>query len=87
MTAPRLHEQNPIGRKALLKMGTPSPYLWDLSLSRQNGSLQGRLTPPRHSGRWVGAPVASLRSRTFRPGRVSISSRAGPDQRNRKSLA
>jgi hypothetical protein len=28
--------------------------------------------PPRHSGRWVGAPVASLRSRTLRPGEVSI---------------
>jgi len=33
----------------------------------------GRLTPPRHSGRWVGAPVASLRCRTLRPGEVSIS--------------
>ncbi len=53
-------------------MGTPSPCPWDLTLSRQNGWLQGRLVPPRHSGRWVGAPVASLRSRTFRPGRVSI---------------
>jgi len=28
----------------------------------------GRLTPPRHSGRWVGAPVASLRCRILRPG-------------------
>jgi hypothetical protein len=33
---------------------------------------QGRLTPPRYSGRWVGASAASLRSRTFRPGEVSI---------------
>jgi len=32
----------------------------------------GRLAPPRHSGRWVGAPVASLRCRTLRPGEVSI---------------
>ena len=32
----------------------------------------GRLTPPRHSGRWVGAPVASLRCRILRPGEVSI---------------
>jgi hypothetical protein len=33
-----------------LQLGTLSPNPWDLSLSRQNGSLQGRLTPPRHSG-------------------------------------
>jgi hypothetical protein len=26
----------------------------------------------RHSGRWVGAPVASLRSRNLRPGKASI---------------
>jgi len=32
----------------------------------------GRLAPPRHSGRWVGAPVASLRCRTLRPGEISI---------------
>src|SRR5271155_4122221 len=34
--------------------------------------LVGRLAPPLHSGRWVGAPVASLRCRTLRPGKVSI---------------
>ena len=27
---------------------------------------------PLHSGRWVGAPVASLRCRILRPGKVSI---------------
>src|SRR5437867_1966488 len=60
-------------RRALLYLGTPSPNPWDLSLSRQNGCLLlGRLAPPRHSGRWVGAPVASLRCRTLRPGEVSI---------------
>jgi len=32
----------------------------------------GRLAPPRHSGRWVGARVASLRSLILRPGEVSI---------------
>ena len=32
----------------------------------------GRLAPPPHSGRWVGAPVASLRCRTLRPGEPSI---------------
>ena len=35
--------------------------------------LVGRLTPPHDSGRWVGAPVASLRCRTLRPGEASIS--------------
>ena len=34
--------------------------------------MQLRLAPPRHSGPWVGAPVASLRCRTLRPGEVSI---------------
>ena len=32
----------------------------------------GRLAPPRHSGRWVGARVASLRCPILRPGKVSI---------------
>ena len=32
----------------------------------------GRLAPPRHSGRWVGARVASLRCPILRPGEASI---------------
>lgn len=32
----------------------------------------GRLAPPRHSGRWVGARVASLRCPILRLGEVSI---------------
>ena len=32
----------------------------------------GRLAPPRHSGRRVGARVASLRSPILRPGEASI---------------
>jgi len=69
-------------------MGTLSPYPWDLPLSRQNRwFFLGRLSPPRHSGRWVGAPVASLRSRTLRPGRVSIQSgRHNREQVGAKSL-
>jgi hypothetical protein len=39
----------------------------------------GRLAPPRHSGRWVGAPVASLRCRIFRPGEFSIRSVAAAE--------
>jgi hypothetical protein len=35
--------------------------------------LVGRHAPPLHSGRQVGAPVASLRCRTLRLGEVSIS--------------
>ena len=48
----------------------------------------GRLAPPHHSGRWVGAPVASLRSRTLRPGEVSIN-QAASDQKTqiKKKLA
>ena len=32
----------------------------------------GRLAPPRHSGRWVGARVASLRSPILRPGHGEV---------------
>src|ERR1039457_6043305 len=32
----------------------------------------GRLVPPRHSGRWLGARVASQRSPILRPGQASI---------------
>ena len=38
----------------------------------------GRLTPPRHSGRWVGARVASLRRPILRPGEVSINQVVAP---------
>ena len=41
---------------------------------------EGQLTPPRHSGCWVGAPVASLRCRTLRPGEISIN-RAARDEK------
>ena len=54
-----------------MNMGTLSPCPWDLTLSGQNGH-GGTADPPRHSGPWVGAPVASLRGRTLRPGAVSI---------------
>src|SRR5690349_12149330 len=62
-------------KKSLLKMGTPSPDPWDLTLYRQNVCRRARAAhaAPRHSGRWVGAPVASLRSRTLRPGECSLS--------------
>ena len=33
---------------------------------------RGGLSPPRHSGRWIGARVASLRCRILRPGGASI---------------
>jgi hypothetical protein len=65
-------EQNQIG-KGLLYLGTPSPNPWDLPPFRQNGGFSsGRLTPPRRSGRWVGARVASLRCLILRPGEASI---------------
>src|ERR1022692_3683168 len=32
----------------------------------------GRLVPPRHSGRWLGARVACLRSPILRPGKANI---------------
>ena len=45
----------------------------------------GRLTPPRHSGRWVGARVASLRCPILRPGEVSIN-RGAPKEDSKKIL-
>ena len=52
----------------------------DLELSTKGSSLDVINVTFIYSGRWIGAPVASLRSRTFRPGRVSISSSAGVEQ-------
>lgn len=68
-------------------MGTLSPpYPWNLSLSRQNDG-RGRLAPPRHSGSWVGAPVAFLRSRTLRPGAVSITALCWLEKKRLQKLA
>jgi hypothetical protein len=48
---------------------TPGIY----RIFRQNVcSRLGRQAPPRHSGRWVGARVASLRCPILRPGVASI---------------
>ena len=68
-------------KKAFFSWGrcpqTPGIY----RVFRQNGcSLLGRLAPPRHSGRWVGARVASLRCPILRPGEVSIN-RVGTSER------
>ena len=49
--------------------------------------LLGRLAPPRHSGRWVGAQVASLRCLILRPGEVSINPAATPKENPKKDLA
>jgi hypothetical protein len=68
----RSPSQNRIGR-SFLNLGTLSPSPWDLPPYRQNGcSRWGGWRRPAHSGRWVGAPVASLRCRILRPGEVSI---------------
>jgi len=45
----------------------------------------GRLAPPRHSGPWVGARVASLRCPILRPGEVSIN-RGAPKEDSKKIL-
>ena len=67
-----LREQKQFGKRLFLvgdsvpkPLGsTAFPPEWLFSL--------GRLAPPRHSGRWVGARGASLRSPILRPGEVSI---------------
>jgi hypothetical protein len=45
----------------------------------------GRLAPPRHSGPWVGARVASLRCPILRPGEISIN-RGAPKEDSKKIL-
>jgi hypothetical protein len=47
----------------------------------------GRLTPPRHSGRWVGARVASLRCLILRPGEVQYKPGGVPKEDPQKVLA
>jgi hypothetical protein len=41
-----------------------------------------RPEPPRHSGRWIGAQVASLRCRTLRPGNSQYKTRGGQFTKN-----
>ena len=75
-----LREQKQFGKRLFLvgdsvpkPLGfTAFPPEWLFSL--------GRLAPPRHSGRWVGAPVASLRCRILRPGGASINHAAEPEK-------
>jgi hypothetical protein len=70
------------GRIALFLLGDAVPKPLGFIAFTPEWQLQGRLAPPRHSGRWVGAPVASLRCRIFRPGHASINSRPLRRQRN-----
>ncbi len=48
--------------------------------------LLGRLAPPRHSGHWVGARVASLRCLILRPGEVSLNRAPRQTKTQRKLL-
>lgn len=59
-------------RKEAFLVGDAVPKPLGFSAFSPEWLVLGRLTPPRHSGPWVGAPVASLRCRTLRPGEVSI---------------
>ena len=63
---------NPIGTEASLDGDSvPKPLGFTAFAPEWLFSL-GRPSPPRHSGPWAGAPVASLRCRILRPGEVSI---------------
>jgi hypothetical protein len=67
-----LREQHQFGKRLfLLGDSVPKP-LGFTACPPEWLFFLGRLTPPRHSGRWVGARVASLRSPILRPGAVSI---------------
>ena len=72
-------ETQPNRKKAfLLGDSVPKP-LGFTALSPEWHFTLGRLAPPRHSGRWVGAQVASLRCPILRPGEVSINPTSVPN--------
>ena len=61
-TSPVCRKSKSTEKAPLLKMGTLSPNPWDLPRFPPEWQITlGRLAPPCHSGRWVGARVASLR--------------------------
>jgi hypothetical protein len=62
---------NPNRTKAFL-VGDAVPKPLGFTAFPPEWLLLGRLAPPRHSGRWVGARVASLRCLILRPGELSI---------------
>jgi hypothetical protein len=67
-----LQEQEQFGQRLfLVGDSVPNPLGFTAFPPEWLFSL-GRLAPPRHSGRRVGARVASLRCPILRPGEVSI---------------
>ena len=80
---PRCHHSTPAGtnRKRAFLDGDSVPMpLGFTAFPPEWLSSLGRLAPPRHSGRWVGAPVASLRCRILRPGGVTINHATAPQK-------
>src|SRR5450432_2535941 len=68
-------------KKAFSDAKAPPSRSWDLPQLCQNGasSGEGRLfTPPRRSGLWVDARVASLRCPILRPGTHEYTARKTP---------
>src|SRR4051794_5764542 len=67
-------------------MGTLSPFPWDLSLSRQNGSAcEAAYTASLHSGTSLGAQVASLRCHILRRGSPKLTE-SGSHRQTQKSF-
>jgi hypothetical protein len=79
-------EQNQIGRRLFL-VGDAVPKPQGFTALPPEWLLLGRLTPPRHSGRWVGARVASLRCLILRPGEKQYIPRGAPKEDSKKDLA
>jgi hypothetical protein len=76
---------NPNRKRAFL-VGDSVPKPLGFTAFPPEWLLLGRLAPPRHSGRWVGARVASLRCLILRPGEVSINRAARQTRTQRKLL-
>ena len=65
-------ETKPIRKKAFFDGDSVPKPLGFSAFSPEWPLSLGRLAPPRHSGRWIGARVASLRCPILRPGGASI---------------
>jgi len=67
-----LREQEQFGKRLFLVGDSVPKPLGFTAFPPEWLFFLGRLAPPRHYGRWIGARVASLRSPILRPGKVSI---------------
>jgi len=74
-------------RKKAFLVGDAVPKPLGFTAFQPEWLLLGRRAPPRHSGRWGGARVASLRCLILRPGEVQYKPGGAPKEGPQKVLA